>query len=196
MKKLFLIFALALATFAMQAQLLTKQIAFGAKGIDSISGAVSATYYYLNTGALAINSGTTITAAIGTASHVASTQPITNYRVAVLQAMYTHPLVYTASDSAHFTWEISLDNVHWVKLTNAGATTPATQTTWLNGGPRVTGAAFYLYTDDLIATTSADAGAIWIPNTLHTPYIRLAVQRYKATSAGYITAWVTLATTK
>jgi hypothetical protein len=196
MKKLLLIFALIGMCVSGFSQSKNVHIAFGAKGIDSISGATTA-YFYLNLTSANYALGTAGTAAIGTATHVKSTAPITLYRIASVQAMAIHPAVYTASDSCHFTLEYSLDNSSWVKWTNAGATSAATNVLNYLNAPQIIGSnAAYLIGGDLVTTTSTDAGAIWMPRNMVVPYFRLAVQRYKASSASYIQAWVMLAPIK
>lgn len=180
MKKLTFIFIALLFVISAKSQLLTKQIAFGAKGIDSISGAVTA-YYYFNTAAT-VAAGKTV-----------STAPITQYSIYSIQVQTIHPLVYTASDSCQITFEISNDNVNWFKWTNAGATTPTTQTQYLQGGPKIVGSnAAYVYTGDLVTTTSTDAGCLFMPKDCYAQYSRVKIVRYKASSATYPKIWYTL----
>ncbi|MEI7792662.1 MAG: hypothetical protein WCI57_04230 [Candidatus Berkelbacteria bacterium] len=180
MKKFLLFFAVLLIAIGSQGQLVTKQFAFGAKGIDSVSGATTGYYYFNMAG----------TAAAG---KVVSTTPITLYQIYSVDCQVIHPLVYTASDSVHLSIEYSNDNTYWFKWTNAGATTQATQTQWLNGGPTVSGAGcVYLYTDDLVCTKAADAACSFKPVNLFAKYFRVKYQRYKATSASYLRIWGTL----
>jgi len=189
MKKILIVFSLLLAVFlagnAVQAQpFKTQQIAFGAKGVDSINGATTV-YFYVNNAQ---------TAAL---SHTKAVNPLRDYYPVAMQANYVHPAVYTASDSAHFWWEYSLDNLTWVKWTNAGATSTATNIINWQNAPQVTGSnSTYLIAGDFVVTTSTDAGGVWRPRNMYVPYLRMAVQRYKATSSGYVTAWVTLAPLK
>ena len=180
MKKLIILLIGLAFAIGTQGQYLTKQIAFGAKKVDSVSGATTAYFYFNMTGTVA--SGKAV-----------ATDAITNYEIYAVQVATIHPLVYTASDSCWIEIQISNDNVNWFKWTNAGATTTATQTQYLGGGPRVAGSgAAYLYTDDRVTTTSTDAAALFLPKACYAKYSRVKVTRYKATSATYVKIWYTL----
>lgn len=161
-------------------QLITKQIAFGAKGRDSVSG-VTTKYYYLdyqNTRATGL---------------VKAITPITLYEILCAQVMVTHPLVYTRPDSIHFTWELSIDNTNWIKWTHAGATNSSNHTQYRNGGPKEIGYDVrYLYGDDLVSVAQSNGGAVWYFNSFVTPYVRLKCERYVDSCASYVNAYVTL----
>lgn len=181
MKKfVFIVIALLVAVSVFGQTTKVQKIAFGAKGVDSISGATTV-YYYLNF-------GNTVASGKSVASG-----PVNNYKIYAVQVTVTHPLVYTASDSVQVTLEVSYDNTNWHKWTNAGATTPATQSMWLNGGPRLTGSGnLYYYTDDLSVVKANDGSVLLYPNSCYAPYSRIKCVRYKATSASYVNIWYTL----
>lgn len=158
-------------------QISVKQVAFGAKGVDSISGATTK-YYYLN----------------GSTYGTVKAKAYNTDQVYAVQVMVAHPLVYTASDSVHIWLELSCDNSNWVKWTNGGATTAAgiAATTHTQVPIMIGSNAAYLYAGDFAVTTSTDAGVIFLPKSMYAPYMRIACQRYKASSASYVTAWVSL----
>lgn len=97
MKKFFALSVFLFLAFSMFGQVVTKQIAFGAKGVDSLYGAETKYYY------------------------VSAYQPQTAYYVYAIQAMTTRSAAPTGSDSCQITFEISLDNSNWHKFTG---TTP------------------------------------------------------------------------
>ena len=188
MKKLTALFMLFMFAGAMFGQTITKQIAFGAKGVDSLVGTAAglttgSKYYYFNMGG---------TVASGL---VKATQPITQYEILAVQVALSAPTV-TASmmDSTQMSIEISYDNTNWVKWTNAGATTTATQRMYRNGGPKPfgTGAAYY-YVPDLITNANAAGGGIWYFDGLIAPYLRVFTKSFDdATGAFYPLIYVTL----
>jgi hypothetical protein len=92
MKKVIFLIVFLMVAFAANAQTVTKQIAFGAKGVDSVYEAETH-YYYVHT-----------------------TAAQTGYYVFAIQAMTTRAAVLTGSDSCHISIEVSLDNSTWVKL--------------------------------------------------------------------------------
>lgn len=105
MKKIIIAFALLLVTMTSVAQLLTYNIASGAKGVDSLNGAQTKYYYVKATGFT-----------------TAPTAPMSQYAIYAIQAS-TVRSVLTGSDSCQITFEVSCDNTNWHKYTG---TTPKT----------------------------------------------------------------------
>ena len=105
MKKI-LILGLLMITFGLSfGQILTKQIAFGAKGVDSLVGAQTKYYYF------------------------SSTSPIKESQVYAIQAS-TSRSVITGTDSCEITFEVSLDNSNWFKFTGTTAKVISGATFW------------------------------------------------------------------
>lgn len=179
MKKIISIFAIMLfvvATFAQEIK--TVQIAFGAIGVDSVTGAApaggQAKYYYFNT--------------LGTKAGglAAATVPISTYRIGAVSvnlAAHSAPI-----DSAQITLEISSDNVNWYKLKNVASSTSV----YLNALPLVSGAGTYYSGVDWVKFTGAASGCIFVPTSLYTPYLRVKVLSFKANTYAYVKAYVTL----
>jgi hypothetical protein len=191
MKKLilistFLVFVFAAASFG---QMLTYQIAFGAKGVDSLTGGApaggTAKYYYFNTDQT-IAAGLTVTAA----------KPISNYELYAIQVNIAVPTkAADVVDSTQITFEGSNDKSNWFKWSNAGATTPATQTQYRNGGPKVSGSAVYTYlvsTRDMVTTTTTAGSCAFLPVDCIYRYYRVKITSFKASSSAYASIYVTL----
>lgn len=159
-----MIFAFA-AIFAVpaQSQIVTRQIAFGAKGVDSLYGAVT-TYYY-------INSSTPAT------GKTKATSKLENYYVYAIMAGTTRSAAPTGTDSCQITFEVSPDNVTWYKFT--GTT------------PKVSGGAVYKTSVDMVTTTT-DGTCAFAPTACYYPYVRVKFQHYKAACSMYPTAYVIL----
>jgi acyl-CoA hydrolase len=173
--------------------LLTRQIAFGAKGLDSLNGVASANtkYYYMN--------------AAGTLAGglVKSTVPITNYEIIGVSAYFNASAKTSLLiDTVHAWVEVSYDNVNWTKVTNGGMTTVATAFMTRNGFPKVLGVAVasgadsgttYLIGDDLITTKNAAGGGLWWFNGLVAPYLRVACYNIDdPAGSAYPQIWVVL----
>lgn len=106
MKKFLLITGLLVLSFGMSfGQTISKQIAFGAKGVDSIAGAATK-YYYFST-----------------------TQKISDYQIYAIQA-YVSRSVITGSDSTEVTFEVSVDGTNWHKFTWTTAKVTGGATYW------------------------------------------------------------------
>lgn len=186
MKKILLILAVVLFAYTSNGQLLIKQVAFGAKAIDSIVGGAPAggttKYYYLNM-------KETVAASI-----VKSTTPVTNYSIYAVSINIALPTkAADVCDSTHFWIEISYDNANWYKWANVASSSamyPYQQ-------PNITGGAAYSMTavaaiKDMIRTTTTAAGALFIPSNCYAPYSRIAVTTYKASSSAYMKAYYVL----
>jgi hypothetical protein len=168
MKKFLILIALLFAFTAFvaapaQSQTVTKQIAFGAKAVDSLYGVDSA-YYYVNSAAPA----TGLSAAISR---------LNDYYVYAIAAGTTRSAAPTGTDSCQITFEVSTDNATWFKFT--GTT------------PKVTGGAVYKSTVDIVTTTT-DGTCLYAPTTCYYPYIRVKFKHYKASCSMYPTAYVVL----
>ena len=181
MKKFILLFAVLIGfALAMQGQMLVKQIAFGAKGVDSIAGGAAAggttTYRY-------INMKETVAA-----SKVVSTTPITNYTLYSIAA-YLSPSVKTSlqPDTAHIWFEFSYDNSTWYKWKNVASSTVM----YNYGKPIASGSGTYLITSDCISVTTAGGGC-FIPNACYATYYRVAYTVYKAATYAYPSVYVSL----
>lgn len=178
MKKLIMLIIAVFIAAGANSQILTKQIASAAKGVDSLVGGAPAggttKYYYFNTTASA------------TSGLVKSSVPITQYEVAAVQVTINAPhKAADISDSVQISLEVSYDNNNWVKWTNAGATTTATQTQYYNGGPKVTGSGVYTYAPDLVTMKATAGGAVFQPKGLVAPYLRVKLTAFKASSSTY-----------
>ena len=189
MKKLIFLSIFLLGSLLMQGQIITKQIAFGAKTIDSLTGTaagatVGSKYYYLNMAG---------TVASGL---VKSTTTFTQYEVLAVQVALVAPTkAADMMDSTQISIEISYDNTNWVKWTNAGATTTTTQwTQYKNGGPGLFGTGTtYTYVPDLVTVANAAGGAVFMFNGLVAPYVRVFTKSYDdATGAYYPLIYFTL----
>lgn len=99
MKKITLILAVLMMAMAANSQIITRQLAFGAKGVDSLYGAQTKYYY------------------------VSNLNPQKDYYLLAIQAGTTRSAAPTGSDSCQITFEVSLDNLTWYKFTG---TTPKT----------------------------------------------------------------------
>ena len=179
MKKILILSILALFAFAPSfgQRILTKQFAFGAKGIDSaVQGTVA--YYYVN--------GSTY----GT---VKASAPITNSKIGSIQVVAT-PSVKSSRipDSTNIEWQYSLDNTNWVKWGINGATSSAYVYSYYNGGPQAFGtAAAYRWAADYISQITNTGGGVFAPRDCYAPYVRVKCTVNKASCTAYITAWVT-----
>ena len=188
MKKFLLIMCIVLFAYTSNAQLLIKQIAFGAKGIDSVVGGApaggTAKYYYFNL------KETTA------AAKVVSTTPITNYQIYAIQVTVAVPTkAADVVDSCQITFEISYDNTNWFKWSNGGATSTTTQTQYEQGGPKVTGSGVYTYlvsARDMVTTTTTAGGALFFPKGCYAPYSRVKITSFKASSSAYAKIFYTL----
>jgi hypothetical protein len=181
MKKLVLMLAITIMASIAFGQIVTKQITFGTKTADSISGGApsggTVNYFYFNF------TGTPASAI------VKATRAIKDYQIIGVEVAIGLPTKASDMvDSCQITLEISYDNVNWVKWTNAGATTPATQTQYYNGGPRVLGTGVYTYafsTRDMVTTTTTAGGCIFQPVGCLAPYSRVKITGFKASSSAY-----------
>lgn len=156
-----------------------KQVAFGAVGVDSVTTGTQK-YYYLN----------------GTTLGTVKASSANTYQVYAIQVIAT-PSVKSARvcDSVNFTIEVSCDNSTWVKWTNAGATSTATQTNYRNGGPKAfgTSAAYsYAVAYDWITAHTAASGGVFPLKDCYYPYVRIKPVANKASCSSYITAYATL----
>jgi len=98
MKKLSVLSVLFILSLTMLGQeTKTRQIAFGAKAVDSLYGAETKYYY------------------------VSAYQPLTGSYVYAIQAQTSRSAAPTGSDSCQITFQVSLDNTNWFKFTG---TTP------------------------------------------------------------------------
>jgi len=194
MKKLFIIlfaFAILAATSVKGQELITKQIAFATKTADSLIGGAPAggttKYFYFNT----VGNATT-----GFRSK--ATQPITNYEIYAIAVQISLPTkAADVVDSTQISFEVSIDNTNWYKWTCAGATTAATQTQYDQGGPKVSGSGTYRYVPlasplDLVSTTNAAGGAIFMPKGCMYPYSRVKITAFKASASAYPAVYYTL----
>lgn len=168
MKKFLIFTALLLAFTAFvsapaQSQILTKQIAFGAKAVDSLYGVDSA-YYYVNS-------------ATPTTGLSAATSKLNDYYVYAIMAGTTRSAAPTGTDSCQITFEVSMDNTTWYKFT--GTT------------PKVTGGAVYKSTVDIVTTTT-NGTCLFAPTTCYYPYLRVKFKHYKASCSMYPKAYVVL----
>jgi len=93
MKKFILLIAVMLAFLVSPAQISSKKVALGAKGVDSLYNAQTKYYPFQ-----------LVTA-------------ITQYRLWGIQAYITHSAAPTGTDSTHIWYEGSFDNVIWWKIT-------------------------------------------------------------------------------
>jgi len=189
MKKLILISAFLVMSAAMFGQTLTYQIAFGAKNVDSLVGGAPAggttKYYYFNTVGT-VSAGLTSTAAT----------PITQYELYAIQVNVAVPTkAADVCDSTQITFEGSNDKTNWFKWSNAGATTPATQTQYRNGGPKIAGSAVYTYlvsARDMVVTTTTAGACAFLPLNCVYRYYRVKLTTFKASSSAYANIYVTL----
>jgi len=191
MKKLFIIlfaFALLTATSVKGQDVMIRQIAFGTKTADSLSGGAPAggtsKYFYFNT--------------FGTVASglVKATQMITNYSIYSIQVQIGLPTkAADMVDSCQITFEISYDNTNWYKWSNAGATTVATQTQYEQGGPKVNGSGVYTYlvsARDMVTTAATAGGVCFMPKGCYAPYSRVKITSFKASASAYPKIYYTL----
>ncbi|HNY03765.1 MAG TPA: hypothetical protein PKG48_14310 [Bacteroidales bacterium] len=153
----------AICAVPAQSQTVTKQIAFGAKAVDSLYGAVT-TYYYVNS-------------ASPTTGKTAAASRLNEYYVYAIMAGTTRSAAPTGTDSCQITFEVSMDNSTWYKFT--GTT------------PKVTGGAVYKTSVDMVTTTT-DGTCAFAPTACYYPYVRVKFQHYKASCTMYPTAHVVL----
>lgn len=183
MKKFaFITLMLLLGSSVAFSQFVVKQIAYATKSVDSIKGGApsggTTTYYYYNN-----------TAQVGTGLAKASSAIDKNYYIYAIQVAIGLPTkAADVVDSCQITFEISFDNTNWVKWSNAGATTVATQTQYLQGGPKVMGSGVYTYavaTRDMVTTKTTAGGAVFMPVGCVAPYSRVKITAFKASSSAY-----------
>lgn len=188
MKKLALIMALIFVSSTMFGQIIIRQCGFGTKTADSLSGGAPAggttSYLYLN-------NYQTVAASI-----VKSTVPFVNYEIYGISVSIGLPTkAADMADSVQISFEISFDNTNWVKWSNGGMLTNATQTQYRNGAPKVFGTGAYTYTTatrDMVATGATAGGAIFMPLGCIAPYSRIKFTTFKASSSAYPTAYYIL----
>jgi hypothetical protein len=186
MKKLFLIMAISLIAFASNGQMLIKQIAFGAKGVDSLVGGApaggTAKYYYFNVKET-VAAGQTV-----------STTSMTNYQIFSVTINITVPTkAADVCDSNHVSLELSNDNVNWFKWKNVASST----TQYLAGAPLVSGSGVYRTVPaaaplDVVYTGTTAGGAMFLPNMCYAPYARLKIVSFKASSSAYAKVYFAL----
>jgi hypothetical protein len=188
MKKLILFTALLFVASTMFGQLKYLQVGFGTKTDDSLVGGAPAggttKYLYLNqTGTVA-------------GSIVKSTTRVINYEIYAVSVSIGLPTkAADMADSVQITLEISFDNTNWVKWSNGGFTTNATQTQHRNGAPKVFGTGVYTYataTRDMIATGATAGGGVFMPLGCVAPYSRIKFTTFKASSSAYPIAYYVL----
>lgn len=183
MKKFALItLILLLGSSVAFSQYVVKQIAYATKSVDSLiggapSGGTTKYYYYNNT------------ATVGTGLTAATSAIDKNYSIYAIEVAIGLPTkAADIVDSCQITFEISFDNANWVKWSNAGATTAATQTQYLNGGPKVFGSGVYTYavaTRDMVTTTTTAGGAVFMPLNCIAPYSHVKITAFKASASAY-----------
>ncbi|MCK9220210.1 MAG: hypothetical protein M0P47_09200 [Bacteroidales bacterium] len=179
MKKLVLILAVLFLASTSFGQLFIKQIAFATKSDDSLTASAGPSgttkYFYYN------NAGTVASGLV-----VSTTVIPKDYEIYAIEVAIALPTkAADMFDSCQITFEISYDNSNWIKWTNAGASTVATQTQYRNGNPKVFGSGVYTYLTsarDMVTTTSTAGGCVFMPVGCVAPYSRVKITSFTASS--------------